>query len=172
MRQKAKKKEKPTPSPTQSAPISKRVNWADGDVCQSAFEPTQSAPISRRVKAFIIDMFMINMAILYFAVYIILGSREEFLQNQSAIFICTMVFGVILSIFFAAKGQSPGYKAYDIKLIDARTGEKPGFFRAYWRFLCFMFSGAIVVGLLLVFFRDDKKSLHDILSDTICIECI
>ncbi|MDR0761446.1 MAG: RDD family protein [Campylobacteraceae bacterium] len=129
----------------------------------------QSASIFKRIKAFIVDMFMINMPILYFTVYIILGGRDEFLNNQPAILICTMIFGVILSIFFAVTGQSPGYKAYGIQLMDLQTKQKPGFFRAMWRFLCFVVFGAIFIGFLPAFFRKDKRCLHDILSDTICI---
>ncbi|MDR1007661.1 MAG: RDD family protein [Campylobacteraceae bacterium] len=131
----------------------------------------QSASVFKRVKAFIVDMFMINMPILYFTAYIILGGRDEFLNNQPAILICTLVFGVILSIFFAIAGQSPGYKAYGIRLINIQIQKKPGFFRAMWRFLCFVIFGAIFIGFLPAFFRDDKRCLHDILSNTICIEC-
>jgi uncharacterized RDD family membrane protein YckC len=149
------------------------MRWRDIKQRKVKLQPPlfQTASISKRIKAFIIDMFMINMAVLYFAAYIVLGGKDEFQQNQPAIFICTMVFGFILSVFFALKGQSPGYKAYNIKLIDLKTGEKPRFFRAYFRFICFIFSGATIIGLAIAFFRNDKKSLHDILSDTICTEC-
>ncbi|MDR2790979.1 MAG: RDD family protein [Campylobacteraceae bacterium] len=134
-------------------------------------ENEHAAPVFKRVKAFIIDMFMINMPILYFTAYVILDGRSEFLNSQTAIFACTAVFGFILSLFFAAAGQSPGYKAYQIKLIDMRTREKPRFFRAYFRFFCFIFSGVTIIGLLLAFLRADKKCFHDIFSDTVCIEC-
>ncbi|MDR2080601.1 MAG: RDD family protein [Campylobacteraceae bacterium] len=134
-------------------------------------ENERAARVSKRIKAFIVDMFMINMPILYFTAYIILGGRSEFLNNQTAIFACTAVFGLILSIFFAAAGQSPGYKAYQIKLVDIHTKEKPRFFRAYFRFFCFIFSGVTIAGLLLAFFRTDRKCLHDIFSGTFCTEC-
>ncbi|MDR2100872.1 MAG: RDD family protein [Campylobacteraceae bacterium] len=130
-----------------------------------------TAGVFTRIKAFIVDMFMINMPILYFMVYVILGGRDAFLNNQTAIFVCTALFGFILSIFFAAAGQSPGYKAYDIKLTDVRTGKKPHFFKAYFRFLGFIFSGVTRIGLLLAFFRADKRCLHDIFSGTICTKC-
>jgi uncharacterized RDD family membrane protein YckC len=141
------------------------------NIKQVKVAPVISAPIFKRVKAFIVDMFMINMVVLYFMTYAVLGGKDEFRQNQPAIFICTIIFGFILSIFFAVKGQSPGYKAYNMELIDLKTEKKPYFFRAYFRFFCFIFSGVTIVGLLLAFFRSDKKCLHDILSDTICTEC-
>ncbi|MDR2635496.1 MAG: RDD family protein [Campylobacteraceae bacterium] len=149
------------------------MRWRDirqGKIKPKPVSFRTAVSISKRVKAFIIDMFMINMPILYFAVYIVLGGRDEFLNNQLAIFICTLAFGVILSIFFATAGQSPGYKAYGIRLADMQTKKKLGFFRAMWRFVCFVIFGALLIGFLPAFFRDDKRCLHDIFSDTACYE--
>ncbi|MFV0481028.1 MAG: RDD family protein [Campylobacteraceae bacterium] len=125
------------------------------------------ASVPKRIKAFIIDMFMINMPILYITTYFILGSKEAFQNNPIAIFLCTLIFGIILSIFFAKSGQTPGFRAYEIKLIDIKTGSKPTFLRAFFRFFCFILSGFTLVGLFLVFFRKDGKNLQDILSKTI-----
>lgn len=119
-----------------------------------------------RMKAFLIDMFLINMPILYIVTYVILGSKEAFQQNGIAIFICTALFGIILSIFFCKKGQSPGYKAYEIKLVCDKTDEVPSFLRALFRYFCFVIAFASLIGILLTFFRQDGKNLHDILSKT------
>jgi uncharacterized RDD family membrane protein YckC len=128
------------------------------------------ASIPKKIKAFVIDMFMINMPILYIAAYLILNGKEDFQQNPAAIFICTMLFGLIMSILFFKFAQTPGYKAYEIKLVDAKTGKTVGFFRCFFRFVCFIFSGTILVGLLLCFFRKDGKNLHDLLSNTVAID--
>ncbi|MDR3345921.1 MAG: RDD family protein [Campylobacteraceae bacterium] len=136
----------------------------------SAKEVCKNADIFKRAKAFLVDMFMINMPILYIAVYLILGGREAFQQNPLAIFACTMLFGLIVSVFLSVSAQTPGYRAYDIKLVDAKSGEKTGFFRCFWRFLCFILSGSIVVGLFVCFFRKDGKNLHDLLSRTVVID--
>lgn len=130
----------------------------------------QSTSVPKRIKAFLIDMFMINMPILYITTYVILGNKDSFKQNPTAIFICTMFFGLIMSFLFFKFTQTPGYKAYDIKLIRAKTGEKADFFRCFFRFLCFIVSGAILIGLLLCFFRKDGKNLHDLLSDTMAVD--
>lgn len=119
-----------------------------------------------RLKAFLIDMFMIHIPILYFTTYVLLDGKDDFKSNQIVIFSCTMIFGLILSIFFSKKGQSPGYKAYDLKLIDIKTGKNPSFLRVFFRFLAFIFSCVSLVGILIIFFREDKKCLHDILSKT------
>lgn len=126
----------------------------------------KNAFIFQRIKAFLIDMFMINMPILYFTTYVVLGSREAFQQNSIAIFICTLIFGIIMSVFFSLKGQTPGYKAYELKLVDDKTGESPTFLKALFRYFCFIFSFVILIGVLMAFFRKDGKNLHDILSKT------
>ncbi len=126
-------------------------------------------PVLWRFKAFIIDMFMIYIPILYITTYMVLGSKEAFLENQIAIFADTFLLGFILSIFIAKSGQSPGYKAYDMKVIDTKTAKKPSFFRAFWRYICFLIAGACVIGLFIAFFRKDKKNLHDLLSRTTAV---
>lgn len=125
-----------------------------------------SSPILWRMKAFITDSFMIYIPILYITTYLILDGKEDFLSNQMAVFVDTFLFGFILSIFFAKSGQSPGFRAYEMKLIDKKTMEKPSFFKAFFRYFCFLISGASVVGLFLCFFRKDKQNLHDIMSQT------
>ncbi len=128
-----------------------------------------SAPLAWRFKAFIIDMFMIYIPILYVTTYMVLGSKEAFLQNQFAIFIDTFLLGFILSIFVAKSGQSPGYKAYDMKVIDICTKEKPSFLKAFLRYVCFLISGATLVGLFVGWFRKDKRNLHDLMSKTMAV---
>lgn len=125
-----------------------------------------SSPILWRMKAFITDSFMIYIPILYITTYLILDGKEDFLSNQIAVFVDTFLFGFILSIFFAKSGQSPGFRAYEMKLIDKKTMEKPSFFKVFFRYFCFLISGASVVGLFLCFFRKDKQNLHDIMSQT------
>lgn len=130
---------------------------------------SNTAPAIMRIKAFIVDVFMIYIPILYITTYLILDGKDDFLQNQMAIFIDTALFGLILTIFLAKNGQSPGYKAYSLYAIDTRTKEKVLFVRALFRYICFLFSGATFVGLFIFIFRKDKMHLHDILSNTTII---
>lgn len=80
-------------------------------------EKLQQIYAMERIKAFITDMFMINMPILYIATYIVLGSKEAFTNNQLAIFICVSLFGIILSLFFCISAQTPGYRYMNLKLV-------------------------------------------------------
>lgn len=124
------------------------------------------APTVLRLKAFIVDVFMIYLPILYITAYMILDGKDDFLQNELAIFIDAFLFGLVLVIFWIKSGQSPGYRAYNIQVIDTRSNKKPLFFRAVFRYICFLISGATFLGLFVFMFRKDKKHLHDILSNT------
>ncbi|WP_169753145.1 RDD family protein [Campylobacter mucosalis] len=124
------------------------------------------APIFMRFKAFVIDMFIILMPILYIMTYVVLDGKDDFKSSQIAIFICNALFGVIVSLFFAFKAQTPGYKAQEIYLINLKTGRKISFFHALCRYICFILAGFSVVGLVLCFFRKDRLNFHDIITNT------
>ncbi len=124
-----------------------------------------------RFKAFVIDIFLIYVPILYLS-YFLLGSKEAFLQNQNVIFLCSISFGLLQAIFFALKAQSPGLKAYDLYLIDREKGTKLSFLRSLYRYFLFIFSLGIVIGLFSSFFRRDGLMIHDILSSSYIVNKI
>lgn len=123
-----------------------------------------------RIKALITDIFMIYAPILYLIAYVILGSKEAFQSSQAAQFSGVFLYGLIYALLLWKFGQTPGKKAYDIKVVDDRTLKSISFVRAFARFVAFLFSATIVVGLLTPFYRKDKKALHDILCHTIEIK--
>ncbi|WP_369407653.1 RDD family protein [Sulfurospirillum tamanense] len=124
------------------------------------------APWPSRVKAFIIDVFMIYLPLLYITTYGILGSKEAFQSNQFAIFLVVLLFGAILALFQSRSGQSPGYRLYRLRLIDTRTQKPPTFFMALARYALFLVAGTSLVGVMLSPFRKDGKNLHDLLTPT------
>lgn len=124
------------------------------------------APISLRIKAFIIDIFIISMPLLYFTTYVVLGSKESFQNNQIAILIVWLIYGIITSLFFSKKAQTPGYKSQEIYLIDIGTGKKISFLKAFLRYLIFLFGATFLFGILMCFFRKDRLNLHDILTNS------
>ena len=128
------------------------------------------APPVNRIKAFITDTFMLLMPLLYIVFYLVMGSREEFAKHMLAGWIYTFVphFCIIISFWFF-KGQTPGYKAYDIKLVDKNL-QKPNFFRLIVRYFAFILSSVLVAGLFLAIARKDKKTLHDLISGTMLIQ--
>lgn len=119
--------------------------------------------IIARLKAFITDIFMIYMPILYVATYVVLGSKEALWQSQGAIFICWALYVLILSLFFARNGQSLGYKYAKIALVK-ENGSDVGFATALIRNIIFCVSFGLIFGIFVPFVRKDRRFLHDIIS--------
>ena len=120
-----------------------------------------------RIKALITDMFMIYAPILYLITYVVLGGKDDFQSSQWAPLLGVTLYGVIYAFLIAKFGQTPGKKAYEIIVVDDETYEKIGFFRAFIRFVAFLFSATILLGLLTPFYRKDRKALHDMIASTV-----
>jgi uncharacterized RDD family membrane protein YckC len=120
-----------------------------------------------RIKALITDLFMIYAPILYLITYVILGGKDEFQSSNWAPLLGVTLYGLIYAFLISKFGQTPGKKAYDIKVVDDKTYENIGFFRAFARFVAFLFSATFLLGLLTPFYRKDKKALHDMLCSTV-----
>ncbi|WP_394954136.1 RDD family protein [uncultured Helicobacter sp.] len=120
-----------------------------------------------RIIAFITDMFMINMPILYIAYFVLGSSREAFLGNQIVIFACVGIFGVILSAFIACSGQTPGYRYVGLKLVaeDNSEGKIP-FIVAFLRYVLWIVSMATFIGVCIAYFRQDRKTFYDLVCHT------
>jgi uncharacterized RDD family membrane protein YckC len=140
---------------------------------QQKIKDTQVIPYARfvdKIKALITDMFMIYAPILYVIAYVFMDGKDAFQSSQLAPFIGVSLYGIIYAILLSKFGQTPGKKAYTIKVVDDKTHENISFFRALLRFLAFLFSATILLGLFTGFYRKDKKALHDIICHTIEIE--
>ncbi len=123
-----------------------------------------------KIKAFITDMFMIYAPILYLITYVVMDGKDEFQASQLAPLVGVTIYGLIYATLISKFGQTPGKKAYTMKVVDETTHENISFIRALWRFIAFLFSATILLGLFTGLYRKDKKSLHDILANTIEIE--
>ncbi len=122
-----------------------------------------------RVKALITDMFMIYAPILYLITYVIMNGKDEFQSSQLAPLMAITLYGLVYAVLVSKFGQTPGKKAYNIKVVDEKTGENISFVRAFFRFVAFLFSATILLGLLVPFYRKDKKALHDIICKTLVV---
>jgi len=134
---------------------------------QSQTPSVQYARYPDKIKAFITDMFMIYAPILYFITYVVMGGKDAFQSSQLAPLLGVTLYGLIYAILIAKFGQTPGKKAYNIKVLDDKNYENIGFFRAFGRFIAFLFSATILLGLLTPFYRRDKKALHDMICGTV-----
>jgi len=122
-----------------------------------------------RIKAFITDMFMIYAPILYVIAYGIMDGKDDFQSSEVALLIAVSIYGFIYAFLLSKFGQTPGKKAYELKVVDDKSGEYIGFFRSAFRFVAFLFTATTLLGLFLPFYRKDRKSLHDLLCSTIVV---
>jgi len=125
------------------------------------------ATAGMKIKAFLTDSFMLVMPIMYVVFYLIMGGREGFAEHKVIGWVYILVPLVIVQTIFMFKtGQTPGYRAYNITLIDDTTGLKPSLFIIIFRNLSAILSLFTFFGWIMMFFRKDKKTLHDLLSGT------
>lgn len=134
---------------------------------KSSSSSSNLASLGKRLKAFLTDSFLITTPIMYIVIYLIMGSGEGFAQNRTlgwSIILFTSF--IIIGIFWLKNGQTPGLKAYDIKLVDTRTEDRVSVFQTLLRFFSTLFSIFLIVPLFYPFFNKDRKTLQDIVSNT------
>lgn len=123
------------------------------------------ATYPQRIKALIVDLFMLYMPILYILTYLVLGGKDEFQSSTTAPLVAWALYGIIYAVFLTKSGQTPGKKAYEIKVVND-DDTKLSIFKAVARYLLFLFSASIVIGVITPLIRKDKKALHDIILNT------
>ena len=140
------------------------------DLEKDAKEPSlQASPILYRIKAFLTDSFMISMPIMYLVFYIIMGSREEFGAHMLLGWTYILIPHFLITTgFLYFKNQTPGYKAYNLKLVTFKM-EKPTFFQIAIRYIIFTLTLTIFPLLFITFFTKNRYGLPDIISQTIPI---
>ena len=128
------------------------------------------ASLPSRLKAFLLDTFLITTPILYIVIYLIMGSGEEFSQNRTMGWgIIFFVHSILILIFWLKNGQTPGLKAYDIKLVDNLTKQRVSVIQVFVRYITTLVAVVSIFLLFIPFFNKDKKTFQDILSNTIII---
>lgn len=127
--------------------------------------------IAKRFKAFLTDTFLITTPILYIVIYLIMGSGQEFAENRSLGWgIIFTVHFIIIAIFWLKNGQTPGLKAYDLKLVDSKTESKVSVLQAIIRYSATLFSIISIFFIFTPFVNKEKKTFQDIVSNTKIIE--
>jgi uncharacterized RDD family membrane protein YckC len=129
----------------------------------------KNTPFILRVKSFIVDMFMIMMPIMYITTYFILDGKDEFQTSQIARTLTAFIFGIVIVLFWYLKAQTPGMRAYDLKVVDKNSNGKISIIQAVNRYFFFLLSAMTIFGVFVPFFRKDRQTLHDIVSSTIVI---
>jgi uncharacterized RDD family membrane protein YckC len=124
------------------------------------------APAMLKVKAFVTDSFMLLMPIMYAVFYIVMGGREGFAEDKAMGWLYILVPLIIVqTLFMYISGQTPGYRAYDLEVINDSTGKRPSFGLILFRNLSAILTMA-TFSWWVMFLRKDNKNLHDFLSNT------
>jgi len=134
---------------------------------KSLSEQNDYASVGLKIKAFLTDAFMLLMPIMYVVFYLVMDGREDFAEHKLLGWIYILLPLITVQTLFMYKtGQTPGYRAYQITLIDEHTKKKPSLFIVLFRNLAAILSLFTFLGWALMFFRKDNKTLHDLLSAT------
>jgi len=122
-----------------------------------------------RIKALITDLFMIYAPILYTITYVIMNGKDDFQSSQLAPLAGVLLYAIIYALLLSRSAQTPGKKAYEMKVVDIKTGQNLSFLRAFYRFIAFLFSATILLGLFVPFYRKDNRALHDLIAGSVVV---
>lgn len=124
-----------------------------------------------KAKAFLTDTFMLFMPIFYFVIYVVFGSLQAASEQKLLAWSYALVPFVLLQTIFMYKdkGRTPGARANGLKVIDCDTLDKPSLFSIIFRNLALILTVFTLFGWMMMFFRKDKRGLHDFLSNTCVI---
>lgn len=144
-----------------------RINKKD---IEQKEEKNFCSSLSTRLKAFLTDSFLITTPILYIVIYLIMGSGEGFAQNRLAGWgIIIGVHSIIIILFWLIKQQTPGMKAYQVKLVTSKL-EKVSIIHLLIRYIATLFAIVSLFLLFVPFFNKQRKTFQDIISNTILID--
>lgn len=130
-----------------------------------------SSKLSSRFKAFLTDTFLITTPILYIVVYLVMGSGQEFAQNRSLGWgIIFTIHFIIIAIFWIKNGQTPGLKAYDLKLVDNKTLGRVSVLQVIIRYFATLASIISIFFIFTPYMNKERKTFQDIVSNTKIID--
>ena len=94
-----------------------------------------------------------------------------FLIGAIGLFVLGTVVGLVMLVRWQGKGQTPGMKAVNNKLLDAQTGQPIGSGRAFARLLAQILSAIpCYLGFLWMLWDPKKQTWHDKLSNSVVIK--
>jgi len=113
-------------------------------------------------KAILTDSFMLWMPIMYIVFYAVFGDREGFAAHKMAGWLYILVPLVLIEVAFLAKsGQTPGMRAYKLKLLFVTTESIPPFSTILLRQILSKVA-FLTFGWIYIFFAKDRRPLQDI----------
>ena len=146
-----------------------RVNKSEAKATKKRSTNTYPrADVGNRIKAAITDSFMLVMPLMYIVFYLVFGGREGFATHKLLGWIYILLPLVIVQVLFMSRsklGQTPGMRAYNLAMVDIKTNEKPATGIILYRQMLSLLS-LFTFGWATMFFRKDRRTLHELLSGT------
>jgi len=132
--------------------------------------PANSATIWARIKAFITDSFMLVMPLMYIVFYLVFDGREGFAEHKLTGWLYIILPLIMIQIIFLIKsGDTPGLRAYRLKVVDIHTLERASSIKIVARQLLTLLS-LVLFGWVSMFFRKDHRAMHELISGTTIIQ--
>ncbi|MEP6849807.1 MAG: RDD family protein [Acidobacteriota bacterium] len=179
----------PVPIPAYDEPIAKpaiKVNLQEAEIIQvvhseeieetATLEQSEEfddlAPFAMRFNAGLFDLIIgLFTSLLFLSPIAFAGgnwmSGAGFLTLAGT---CSIVMFVYLTLSIAIFGRTAGMKLFSLELVDADLNEYPTFHQAAVNSAVYLltlpFAG---IGFLTMFFNDEKRAAHDLLSGTIIV---
>ena len=127
------------------------------------------ASVSSRLKAFLTDTFLITTPIFYVVIYLIMGSGEAFAQDRTTGWLIILaVHSAVIVLFWYKKAQTPGMKAYEIKLVNNQQ-QPLKLTQTIIRYIATLFAVISLFLMFVPFFRKDRRTFQDIFSNSYMI---
>jgi uncharacterized RDD family membrane protein YckC len=99
-----------------------------------------------------------------------MGSGEAFSEDRIKGWSIILIVHLLLIIFFwYVKSQTPGLKAYQLKIVDVISKDKISLAQSLIRYVATLFAVVSFFLIFLPFIRKDKKTFQDIVSNTIIV---
>lgn len=129
------------------------------------------APLGARFKSFLTDTFLITTPIFYIVIYFIMGGGDSFAENRISGWL--LIFGIhalVILLFWIIKAQTPGLKLYELKIVHTQTNEPISVAQSIVRYIVTLFAVISLFLMFLPFFRKDKRTFQDLLSNTSVVD--
>jgi len=129
------------------------------------------ASLGVKAKAFLTDVFMLLMPMLYISIYLLHdGLKDVAVHRLEAWGYAIVPFLILLTLFMLKdEGRTPGARSQGLKVIEFHSLANPSLFSILFRNFTLLFSLFIPIFWFVPFFRKDKRMVHDLLSATCLI---
>ena len=153
-------------------PVAAEVEVIEPEVVEPIEELDDLAPISTRVTAGLFDVIIGGFATAILMSPLLVQGGDWL--SISGILALAAAFGIVLFTYLTVgvglRGRTFGMKIFSLEVIDIEANEYPTFHQAAVRAAVYLLSLPLLgIGFLTVFFNDERRAAHDLVSGTILV---